>query len=81
MPSSTEFHAPATPDTTKAASVLVLPAQKELPGTELNVQLLHAPTDISSTVFPASASPRVPHAVRTPTGTEQCVSAHQDSTK
>jgi hypothetical protein len=61
--------------------MLVLPAQRELHGMEPNAQQLNAQTDISSTMFPASANPRVPHAARTHTGMEQFVSAHRDSTK
>ena len=60
----------------------VLHARRELHGMELSVlQPTHAQVGISSTVCPTNASPRVHHAVRIHIGTEQSVSAHQDSTK
>ena len=74
-PTLMESHAPATMDSTRAASVTAHPAPKELHGTEPSARTTPAPTATSSTAFPTSVSLRVPHAGRTPTGTEQCACA------
>jgi len=79
MPTSMEYHAPATQDSTKAASTHVPHATKEPHGMECNAQVIHVQVDTSSTMCLANANPKVHHAVPIHTGMEQYASVCQDS--
>jgi len=79
MPTSMECHAPATQDSTKAASVPVPHALKEPHGMECNAQVIHVQVDTSSTVCLTNANRKVHHAVPIHTGMEQYASVCQDS--
>ena len=79
--SLTECPAPATQDSIKAVSMLVLLVHQEQLGMELNAQLLSpVQMDISSTLSPINASHPLLHVELVLTGTVQLVFAQQDLT-